>query len=228
VPRIVDHLTCKLYSEEARRRLVLRVSYVEIWQEEVIDLLSIRRGVVVQVVEGKDQTTLRHVEMKTINMLEDIETHFILGNRKRELAYSKKYRSSEQCTSVFTLYMESLEDGKVRRGKLDIVEMQASDVVNRFEPVLPNAPQTKQYDLSAHCFKNVVNSLIYGGNSSLVPYGDSKVTQILRSALGGNAKAKILFHISPISRCHEATIATLCTATACQLIENTPSPVFDS
>jgi hypothetical protein len=164
--------------------------------------------------------------MKSINKVEDIETHFILGNRKRELAYKKKYRNSEQSSSVFTIYYECIEEGKVRKGKLDIVELQASERVNRFEPILLINQKAKQYDLSAMCFKNVVNSLNYGNQDSLVPYNDSKITKILRNGLGGNAKAKIIFHIYPISKCYDAIMSTLRTASACQLIENTPSYNF--
>lgn len=115
-----------------------------------------------------------------------------------------------------------MEEGKVRRGKLDIVEMQASDTVSRFQLALPLGKE-KQYDLSVSSFKNVVNSLIYGSSESVIPYNDSKVTQILRNALGGNSKAKFLFHICPSVKCHDATINTLKTASACQLIENTPA-----
>ena len=55
------------------RRIILRVSYVDIHKEEVIDLLSIRKGVAVEVTESKDhQISLSNVEMKTISSLEDI------------------------------------------------------------------------------------------------------------------------------------------------------------
>lgn len=72
------------------------MSYVDIHKEEVVDLLSIRKGVVVEVTESKDhQISLNNVEMKTITALEDIESNLIIGNHKRQLAYSKKYRTSE-------------------------------------------------------------------------------------------------------------------------------------
>ncbi len=100
--------------------------------------------------------------------------------------------------------------------------MQASDIVTRFQTPF-SLGKEKQYDLSVNSFKNVVNSLIYGSSDSIIPYNDSKVTQILRNALGGNSKAKFLFHITPSVKCHDATINTLRTASACQLIENTPA-----
>ena len=84
----------------------------------------------------------------------------------------------------------------------------------------------KQYDLSVNSFKNVVNGLIYGSNDTVIPYNDSKVTQILRNALSGNSKTKILFHICASAKSHHATISTLRTASACQLIENTPNYNF--
>lgn len=88
----------------------------------------------------------------------------MLGNRKRELAYTKKYRNSEESTSVFTIYLESIQaDGRVKSGKFDIVELQASDQVNRFSPVLTLATvKEHKYDISMNTFKNVINGLVYG------------------------------------------------------------------
>lgn len=116
-----------------------------------------------------------------------------------------------------------MEEGRVRRGKLDIVDMQASEVVATYDPLPNQNSSLPPYDISASSFRNVVNTLIHGNNKSIVPYNDSKVTQILRNALGGSSKARMLFHISPTARCREATIATLRTAAQCQLIENTPA-----
>ena len=114
--------------------------------------------------EGKDkQIVMKNLELKCCSKVEDIESFYIFGNRKRRLAYSKKTRSSERCSSIFTIYLESIdESGLSRKGRMDFIELHAHEIVNRFEPLIPLVSKDKSYDLSLSAFKNVINSLIYG------------------------------------------------------------------
>ena len=139
--------------------------------------------------------------MKSVRNVEDIETQYILGNRKRSLAYSKKYRKKEESTAIFTVRMERWEevDGKtvVRSGRIDMVELAASEVLSRFDLGLGKESRPA-YSLSDQSVKNVINSLVYGECGSTVPYDDSKLTKILRHCLGGDCKTTIIFHVHPL------------------------------
>jgi hypothetical protein len=79
-----------------------------------------------------------------------------MGNRKKQLAYAKKYRNPEQSTTIFTIYIESLtkvqDQQDVRKSRLDIVDLSASDQINRYESNLFSGKKGKQYDLSHKAF----------------------------------------------------------------------------
>lgn len=131
---MVDYLQQTLRLEQ-QQKMMIRVSYVEVSGECVTDLLSIRRNAKPHIVDKHGrEAEMKDVEMKSIQHIQDIETQYILGNRKRSLAYSKKYRKREDSTAVFMLRVEvSDKKGNVRRGRFDLVDLAASEVVSRLE-----------------------------------------------------------------------------------------------
>jgi hypothetical protein len=61
--RMVDYLRHRLITEpKPSKTYIIRVSYVEIYNEEIIDLLSIRKGTTVEIVEN----TNKQMEMKNV------------------------------------------------------------------------------------------------------------------------------------------------------------------
>ena len=150
--------------------------------------------------------------MKHIKKINQIENCWIIGNRKRQLAYSKKYRNPAKSTSIFTLYLQSVtkKEGnqEIRKGKLHIVDMAASRYSNRYEFSSPLAHK-QDYNLSLNALKNVSLALVYGKNNAAVPYKDSKVTILLRQHLGGYGKTSVLFHLVPTVKQYSITIDSL-------------------
>jgi hypothetical protein len=94
--------------------------------------------------------------------------------------------------------------------------MAASKKVEKFELNFPLAPK-HTYDLSANAIKNVANALVFGRNTT-IPYGDSKVTMLLREYLGGYGRTKILFHLYPGGKGYSASIDSLKTAKTLSLV----------
>lgn len=110
-----------------------------------------------------NQIILKNLELKCCSKVDDIESFYIFGNRKRRLAYTKKVRSREKSSCIFTIYIETIdESGLGRKGRIDFVSLPAHEIVNRFEPLIPLIHKDKSYDISLSAFKNVINSLIYG------------------------------------------------------------------
>lgn len=96
-----------------------------------------------EITEKGREIELKGVELKHIQKINELENYWIIGNRKRQLAYSKKHRNPVKSTSIFTIYLESLiqKEGtqEIRKGKLHIVDMAASRISNRFELSSPLA-----------------------------------------------------------------------------------------
>jgi len=104
VSRLFDYLMHKLADESDRTHL-LRASYVDVCEEEIIDLLGVRRGQVMTVAEKGREVGWKGVALKHANNTSDLEDFYELGNRKRRFAYKKKRRVGHQATSIFTLYI---------------------------------------------------------------------------------------------------------------------------
>jgi centromeric protein E len=71
--------------------------------------------------------------------------------------------------------------------------------------------ETSHINKSLFVLANVVFKLSENlkGNSQHIPYRDSKLTQILRSALGGNSLTSIICTISPNFEHASLTLSTL-------------------
>ncbi|KAL8172151.1 hypothetical protein V2J09_023955 [Rumex salicifolius] len=67
--------------------------------------------------------------------------------------------------------------------------------------------QKAQVDKSLSCFQDVITAL--SQKSSYIPYRNSKLTLLLKDALGGSAKTLMFAHISPEADNLEATLETL-------------------
>lgn len=68
---------------------------------------------------------------------------------------------------------------------------------------------------------NVIRALAEG-KAKHVPYRDSKLTKLLKTSLGGNAKTAMIANIGPGSFNHNETLATLRYANRAKNIKNSP------
>ena len=68
---------------------------------------------------------------------------------------------------------------------------------------------------------NVISSLV-DGNSTHIPYRDSKLTKLLADSLGGNTKTLMIANIGPADWNYDETISTLRYANRAKNIQNKP------
>merc|ERR1711934_912871 len=73
---------------------------------------------------------------------------------------------------------------------------------------------------SLTCLGLVINKLVEGGKGH-IPFRDSKLTRMLQSSLGGNARTAMMCAISPAERNKEETLSTLAYASRAKKIVNT-------
>ena len=70
---------------------------------------------------------------------------------------------------------------------------------------------------------NVISALSAAPNRH-VPYRDSKLTLLLRDALGGDSRTAVIATVSPIERCFSETLSTLHFAQRAKLVHNYVAP----
>jgi hypothetical protein len=215
--------------EEARQTGVefsVRCSYLEIYQEQIIDLLSpdsrnlniredIKDGVYV---EGLIEQTVSNC----IETMDLIKT----GARNRHVGQTSMNMESSRSHSVFTMLIESrvTEDGLVnfKSSRFHLIDLAGSERQKLTDAAGDRLKEAGMINKSLSALGNVINSLvdISEGRSRHVHYRDSKLTFLLKDSLGGNSKTCIVAAISPAAMHFSETLSTLKFAQRAKLIKN--------
>ncbi|KAI8575688.1 hypothetical protein K450DRAFT_260714 [Umbelopsis ramanniana AG] len=216
VPRAVNDVFA-IISETTEKEFLLRVSYLEIYNETLKDLLAPdsddlrihedkKRGVYVSSLKEEIVTSPRHV-MKVIQR----------GEANRHVSSTDFNLHSSRSHTVFQLIVESREKEpgsmpgsptiqkhnsflrtdqrrSVQVSQLNLIDLAGSEKA---------ASQTDRRKEGAFINKSlltlgtVISKLTEDKVSSHIPYRDSKLTRILQSSLSGNARIAVICTISP-------------------------------
>jgi kinesin family protein 3/17 len=210
---------------------LIRCSYLEIYNEEIKDLLGghnkkdnakcelkedPQRGVFVKgltdvVVETEEQMSA---------MLEK-------GLSYRTTSATLMNAESSRSHSIFTIVVEmssvDKDTGKelLRAGKLNLVDLAGSERQKKTGATGDLLKEGAKINLSLSALGNVISALSEGKGKH-IPYRDSKLTRLLQDSLGGNTKTLMVAAISPADYNFDETMSTLRYANRAKNIKNKP------
>ena len=193
----------------------LEVEYVEIFNDEIRDLLSDSLASVY--LDQAGMTGVSSVTCgDTAEVLSCLELGHQLHTQCRELS-----RTEPAAHTVFSLKLrqQSLTNTGLtvlKHSRLDFVDLAPSDQVT-----LPGGGT----NLGLLSLGNVISAL--GDprrNVSVVPHHDSLLTRVLAPALGGSSVSLLLATVSGLSSDREETLGTLMVASRAANIMNNPVP----
>ena len=98
------------------REYLLRVSFVEIYNEVVTDLFNPRNGPV-KIRESRSRGVFVEAEEKIVNSFDDLMNVFALGNKNRHVASTNMNDRSSRSHTIFRITVESKE--KTKKGDID-------------------------------------------------------------------------------------------------------------
>ncbi|XP_078079647.1 kinesin-like protein KIF11 isoform X1 [Mustelus asterias] len=228
IPRTLHQIFERLASQGAE--FSVKVSLLEIYNEELFDLLSPTSDVSERLQMFDDPRNKRGVIIKgleEISVHNKDEVYQILerGAAKRTTAATLMNAYSSRSHSVFsiTIHMkETTLDGEelVKIGKLNLVDLAGSENIGRSGAVDKRAREAGNINQSLLTLGRVITALVE--RAPHVPYRESKLTRILQDSLGGRTKTSIIATISPASVNFEETISTLDYAYRAKNIMNKP------
>ncbi|XP_034041025.1 kinesin-like protein KIF11 [Thalassophryne amazonica] len=228
IPRTLHQIFEKL--SENGTEFSIKVSLLEIYNEELFDLLSPTEDVSERLQLFDDPRNKRGVVVKG---LEEVAVHnkdevyqiLERGAARRRTASTLLNAYSSRSHSVFsvTIHMKEITlDGEelVKIGKLNLVDLAGSENIGRSGAVDKRAREAGNINQSLLTLGRVITALVE--KRPHVPYRESKLTRILQDSLGGRTKTSIIATVSPSSSNLEETLSTLEYASRAKNIMNKP------
>jgi len=223
IPHLANDLFIKLeefYSTGGDKKVSIEVSFIEIYNEKLRDLLDINNSKDLKIRENilkrmfVDGLTEESVST-SIELLSVMEK----GNRSRSVGSTNMNQDSSRSHSIFTVKLSRYEASKlVIESKIQLVDLAGSEQVKRTGSAGVRLEEAKSINLSLSSLGNVISALVK--KKSHVPYRDSKLTQILQDSLGGTAKTCLICTLSSTLENEEETLSTLRFGTRTQTIKN--------
>ncbi|XP_013184503.1 kinesin-like protein KIF18A [Amyelois transitella] len=205
----MEHLFYTINSYEKEREFDIGVSYIEVYNENVYDLLKpsntplqlredSKYGVMVAGLTLNNIKTAREL----LNMLED-------GNKNRTQHPTDANAESSRSHAVFQVYvkMRYKTSSQLRLVKLSMIDLAGSERASATGCVGERFKEGANINRSLLSLGNCINKLADG--SSYIPYRDSKLTRLLKDSLGGNCKTVMIANVSPAHISYEDTYNTL-------------------
>ncbi|KAH1203507.1 Kinesin-like protein KIN-7O [Glycine max] len=202
------HDLFQIIQQDVDREFLLRMSYMEIYNEEINDLLApehrklqihenLERGIYVA---GLREEIVASPE-QILDLMEFGESHRHIGETNMNVYSSRSH-------TIFRMIIESRdrsEDGgsgsscdAVRVSVLNLVDLAGSERAAKTGAEGVRLKEGSHINKSLMTLGTVIKKLSEGAESqgSHVPYRDSKLTRILQPSLGGNARTAIICNIT--------------------------------
>ncbi|VIO85975.1 Uncharacterized protein BM_BM11594 [Brugia malayi] len=204
-------------------KFLVHASYLEIYNEEVHDLLSTNHTKKLEIKEHSERGIyVAGLSMHVCNDYKACQRLMKEGSENRHVGATLMNKDSSRSHSIFTVYVEvALNNGSIRIGKLNLVDLAGSERQAKTGTVGDRFKEATKINLSLSALGNVISAFV-DGKSKHIPYRDSKLTRLLKDSLGGNMKTIMLACISPSSDNYDETLSTLRYANRAKNIKNKP------
>ncbi|KAG9158516.1 hypothetical protein Leryth_016174 [Lithospermum erythrorhizon] len=188
------------------------VQMVEVYNEQVRDLLSNRSS---QKRLGIWNTTqpnglaVPDASMYEVKSTADVLELMNIGLMNRAIGATALNERSSRSHSVLTVHVRGtdLETNVVLHGNLHLVDLAGSERVDRSEATGDRLREAQHINKSLSALGDVIFALAQ--KSPHVPYRNSKLTQLLQSSLGGQAKTLMFVQLNPDVESYSETVSTL-------------------
>ncbi|XP_066558374.1 kinesin-like protein KIF3B isoform X1 [Amia ocellicauda] len=226
IPNSFEHIFTHI-SRSQNQQYLVRASYLEIYQEEIRDLLSKDQSRRLELKERPDTGVyVKDLSSFVTKSVKEIEHVMNVGNQNRSVGATNMNEHSSRSHAIFVITVECSElglDGEnhIRVGKLNLVDLAGSERQNKTGAQGERLKEATKINLSLSALGNVISALV-DGKSTHIPYRDSKLTRLLQDSLGGNAKTVMVANIGPASYNVEETLTTLRYSNRAKNIKNKP------
>ncbi|XP_071040217.1 kinesin-like protein KIF3A isoform X2 [Parasteatoda tepidariorum] len=225
IPNSFAHIFGHIAKAEGDKRFLVRATYLEIYNEEVRDLLGKDQSVRLEVKERPDiGVYVKNLTGVVVKNADDLDRIMTLGSKNRVVGATNMNLHSSRSHAIFSITVESCEEGfdgkeHIRAGKLHLVDLAGSERQSKTGSSGQRLVEATKINLSLSTLGNVISALV-DGKSTHIPYRNSKLTRLLQDSLGGNSKTLMCANIGPAGYNYDESLSTLRYANRAKNIKN--------
>lgn len=224
IPNSFAHIFGAIAKSEGDVNFMVSVSYLEIYQEEVRNLLNLDQTAM-EVKERPDiGVYVKDLKMCVVQNADSMNNVMTCGNKNRAVGATNMNATSSRSHAIFTVQIDCNDKGpdgkdRWRTGKLHLVDLAGSERQAKTGATGQRLKEATKINLSLSTLGNVISALV-DGKSSHIPYRNSKLTRLLQDSLGGNSKTVMVANVGPADYNYDESISTLRYANRAKNIKN--------
>ncbi|KAI3754139.1 hypothetical protein L1987_53917 [Smallanthus sonchifolius] len=206
-------------------RFVLKFSAIEIYNETVVDLLNRDSGALRLLDDPEKGTVVEKLTEEVIKNSQHLRCLIATCEDQRQVGETSLNDRSSRSHQIIRLTIESSlhdESGRVKSllASLSLVDLAGSERAAQTNAAGARLKEGSHINRSLLTLTNVIRKLSGGKKTGHIPYRDSKLTRILQSSLGGNARTAIICTMSPALSHVDQSRNTLSFATSAKEVTN--------
>ena len=233
MPRAFDHIfahIARIQSEKNNFQFLVSCQFVEIYMEDVMDLLVPAKTTDRPKLQLKETAEgaifVAGASKYTVRSSAELLSWLEKGKENRKVGATNMNAGSSRSHCIFTITVETSEvrdDGQehIRVGKLNLVDLAGSERQGKTGATGQRFKEATRINLSLSALGQVISALTSRTPTPL-SYRNSKLTRLLQDSLGGNTKTVMIANIGPADYNHDETVETLRFASRAKLIKNKP------
>lgn len=204
IPRTIQKIFEETHSlSEKGWKYKLEASFLEIYNEEIRDLLATEKGLKYDIKKVDTKTSdiyVTNLKIENVTNGENIATLLKRAQKNRSVAATNCNERSSRSHSVFMLKItgENSITSESCIGTLNLVDLAGSERLKESGSTGLRLEETKNINSSLSNLSKVIMALAnHKDGKAHIPYRDSKLTYLLMNSLGGNSKTLMFVNLSP-------------------------------
>ncbi|XP_032503872.1 kinesin-like protein KIF9 isoform X3 [Phocoena sinus] len=230
LPRVLQQVF-KMIEERPTQAITVRVSYLEIYNESLFDLLSTLPYVgpsvtPMTIVESPQGVFIKGLSVHLTSQEEDAFSLLFEGETNRIIASHTMNKNSSRSHCIFTIYVEAhsrtLSDEKYITSKINLVDLAGSERLGKSRSEGRVLKEATYINKSLSFLEQAIIAL---GDQKRdhIPFRQCKLTHALKDSLGGNCNMVLVTNIYGEASQLEETLSSLRFASRMKLVTTEPA-----
>lgn len=177
-----------------------KISYIEIYNEQIFDLLSAKRNESLDIREHPiNGIVIPKLTEQVIANEEEAQHWFAYGQKDRKVAETCNNEQSSRSHTIFRMHLEIRDFknmNKILFSELNLIDLAGSENISKNGKQESRQKESVNINKSLLALSTVIQKLS-NNQGCFINFRDSKLTRLLQNSLSGNCQTAVICTINP-------------------------------